>query len=174
MASDEQKREELRALVQAIRERVRHQYPSDSAQAGEAISVPLADLMPVVHARDAAQGKVASIGGVNPRRGGLANNAIQAAKRAVSRGLGWFIRDQVVFNQSVITCVETLMEAVNELNRSMVSLGAQIGERLDQRQQGEESAFRALQSRADEIAAEAHGIAPIRRASTRQVGPACP
>ena len=111
MASDEQKLEELRALVQGIRDRVRNQYPSNSAHAGDAISVPLADLLPVVHARDAAQGKAASIGVVNPRPGGLANNAIQSVKRTVARGLGWFVRDQVVFNQSVVTCVETLMES---------------------------------------------------------------
>ena len=158
MASDEQKLEELREFVQAIRDRARNRYPTGAAQAGNAIAVPLADLMPVVHARDAAQGKVASIGGVNPRRGGLANNAIQAAKRAVSRGLGWFIRDQVVFNQSVITCVETLMESVNDLNRSMVSLGAQIGERLDHRHRENTAALGALEAQADRITAEAHAL----------------
>ena len=68
-------------------------------------------------------------------RAGLANHVIQTVKRTVARGLGWFVRDQVVFNQSVVTCVETLMESVNELNRSMVSLGTQIGERLDQGRQ---------------------------------------
>ena len=158
MASDEQKLEELRALIQGIRERVRSHHPETSAQAGDAISVPLADLMPVVHARDAAQGKAASIGSVNPRRGGLANAAIQFGKRTVSRSLNWFVRDQAVFNQSVITCVETLMEAVGDLNRSLVSLGAQIGGRLEQDRLGSEAALRTAETRAAHITAEAQAL----------------
>ena len=158
MPSDDQKLEELRELVQGIRDRVRTRYPETSAAVGEAISVPLADLMPVVHARDAAQGKAAAIGAVNPRRGGLANNAIQFTKRTVSRGLNWFVRDQVVFNQSVITCVETLMEAVNDLNRSLVSLGIQIGERMEQDRHAAEPALAELHSRANQITADAHSL----------------
>ena len=158
MASDEQKLEELRELVQGIRDRVRTRYPETSASVGEAITVPLADLMPVVHARDAAQGKAAAIGAVNPRRGGLANHAIQFTKRTVSRGLNWFVRDQVVFNQSVITCVETLMEAVNDLNRSLVSLGIQIGERMEQDRHAAEPALAELHARANQITADSYAL----------------
>ena len=50
-------------LSREIRERVRARHPQRGAAAG----VPLADLMPLVHARDAAEGKVAAIGTVNPR-----------------------------------------------------------------------------------------------------------
>ena len=128
---------ELRALVEGIRDRVRAQFPEGSVAIEfppdqAPIRVPLADLMPVVHARDAAQAKMASIGSVNPRRGGVVNNAIQSVKRTVARGLGWFVRDQIVFNRGALACVEALMESVNELNRSMASLGAQIGQRLEQ------------------------------------------
>ncbi len=158
MASDEQKLEELRELVQGIRERVRTHYPESSASAGEAITVPLADLMPVVHARDAAQAKAASIGAVNPRRGGVANNAIQFTKRAVSRSLNWFVRDQVVFNHGVISCLESLMEAVNDLNRSLVSLGAQIGQRLEQERHAAEPELTEIRSRAAQITADAHAL----------------
>ena len=56
---------ELSALIAEIRDRVRARHP----QAGEGrIDVP--DLLPILHARDAAYAKVASIGSVNPRRGG--------------------------------------------------------------------------------------------------------
>jgi 2-polyprenyl-3-methyl-5-hydroxy-6-metoxy-1,4-benzoquinol methylase len=144
VASDDQKLEELQALVQGIKDRVRSRYPETSAAAGHSISVPLADLMPVVHARDSAQGKAASIGAVNPRRAGVANHLIQFTKRTVSRSLNWFVRDQIVFNQSVITCVETLMESVNDLNRSLVSLGSQIGDRLEQNRQQTEPKFAEL------------------------------
>jgi len=151
VASEEEKLAELQALARAIRDRVRTQYPEGSASAGDGIRVPLADLMPVVHARDALQGKAAAIGGVNPRAGGLANNAIQFTKRTVARGLNWFVRDQIVFNQSVVTGIEALMESVNDLNRSLVSLGAQIGERI-------ESDRRSAEVRATESAAEARSL----------------
>ena len=158
MASDEQKLEELHELVRGIRERVRTHYPESSASAGDAITVPLADLMPVVHARDAAQAKAGSIGSVNPRRGGFANNALQLTKRTVSRSLNWFVRDQVVFNHGVIACVENLMEAVNDLNRSLVSLGAQIGQRLEQERHAAEPEITEMRSRAAQIAADAHAL----------------
>ncbi|MDQ6675839.1 MAG: class I SAM-dependent methyltransferase [Acidobacteriota bacterium] len=151
MASEEEKLAELQALVQAIRDRVRAQYPEGSASAGEGIRVPLADLMPVVHARDALQGKAAAIGAVNPRANGLANSAIQFTKRMVARGLNWFVRDQIVFNRSVVGCVETLMETVNGLNRSLVSLGAQISERMEHDRL-------AAETRAGENAADARAL----------------
>ena len=75
--------------------------------------------MPLAHARDAAEAKVAAIGSVNPRRGGPLNALIQAAKRAVARGLDWFVRDQVVFNREVMACVEATLDALNEMNRQL-------------------------------------------------------
>ena len=47
--------------------------------------VALPDLTPLLHARDAAEAKVASIGSVNPRPPGLSNFAAQRVKRLVAR-----------------------------------------------------------------------------------------
>ncbi len=164
---EEEKLEELRALVEGIRDRVRAQFPTGSVAIeggpeATAIRVPLADLMPVVHARDAAQAKMASIGSVNPRRGGLANNAIQSVKRTVARGLGWFVRDQIVFNRGALACVEALMESVNELNRSIASLGAQIGQRIEQNRQAVEPRLDHAERRAQDLLAETRKFADLR------------
>ena len=110
------KTEELTELLRAIRERVSARYPEASNGAA-----PVADLIPLVHARDAAEAKVAAIGSVNPRPPGLVNSLMQAAKRAVSRGLNWFVRDQVIFNREVMACVESTLEAFNEVNRAIAS-----------------------------------------------------
>lgn len=164
MPVDEEKIAELRALVDGIRDRVRAQFPEGSAEVrtgadSEPIRVPLADLMPVVHARDAAQAKMASIGSVNPRRGGAANNIIQSVKRSVARGLGWFVRDQIVFNRGALACVEALMESVNELNRSMSSLAAQIGVRMEHDRQHIEPRLQQAEMRAQDLVAEARKLA---------------
>ena len=114
--NDALKTEELAELVREIRERVRARYPSGPEGVGPFAVV---DLMPLAHARDAAEAKVASIGGVNPRRGGPVNALIQAVKRAIARGLDWFIRDQVVFNRGVMGCVEATLDVLNEMNRRL-------------------------------------------------------
>jgi 2-polyprenyl-3-methyl-5-hydroxy-6-metoxy-1,4-benzoquinol methylase len=119
------KTEELAGLIREIRERVRARHPD--ASDGRA-PVSFANLMPLVHARDAAESKVAAIGGVNPRRPGLLNSLVQAIKRTVSRGLGWFVRDQVVFNREVMACVEATLEALNEVNRAIASTDELRGE----------------------------------------------
>ncbi len=114
------KTEELTELLHAIRERVQARYPSTNG-AGPAAA---ADLTPLVHARDAAEGKMAAIGSVNPRPPGIFNSLIQAAKRTVARGLGWFVRDQVVFNREVMACVEATIQALNEINRALAVVPA--------------------------------------------------
>ena len=58
-AEPDAKTEELAAIIRTIQERVRARHPSGQI-AG--LSVQLPDLMPVVHARDAAEAKVAAIG----------------------------------------------------------------------------------------------------------------
>lgn len=116
------KTEELAELLRAVRERVSARYP----EANGAGSELLADLTPLAHARDAAEAKIAAIGSVNPRRPGLVNSAIQAVKRTIARALGWFVRDQVVFNREAMACVEATIEALNELNRSIVSLSQRL------------------------------------------------
>lgn len=121
--------EQIVAEIAAIRQRVAERYPSPSPTREDgsfaAEPAPLADLMPLFEARDAAEGKVAAIGKVNPRRGGALNAAIQAAKRAVARGLGWLIRDQVDFNAAAVRAMSETIEALNEVNRSLAALSAE-------------------------------------------------
>jgi O-antigen chain-terminating methyltransferase len=114
---------ELIAILREVRERVRAQRPETSA--GPA-GVPVADLMALVHAHDSALGKVAAIGTVNPRPGGLANSVVQGWKRLVARVLDWHVREQVEFNRQVLGCVDAAIEAFNEDNRALVELGNRI------------------------------------------------
>ncbi len=97
--------------IREIQDRVRARYPASTAGAA---AVPLPDLLPLLHARDAAGAKVAAIGVVNPRPPGLANNIAQAVKRLVSRSLDWHVREQVEFNHGVMACVEATLTALNE------------------------------------------------------------
>ena len=113
---------ELIAMLQEVRDQVRARHPQTSAPG----SVPLAELLPLVHARDAALGKVASIGVVNPRRGGPVNALVQAWKRLVARLLDWHIREQVVFNRRVMDCVDAAIEALNQNNRAVTELAGQL------------------------------------------------
>ena len=81
---------ELIAVLREVRDRVRARNPETAAGAPsgpEAMGIPLPDLLPLVHARDSALGKVAAIGTVNPRPGGLVNWLVQTWKRLARRGL---------------------------------------------------------------------------------------
>jgi 2-polyprenyl-3-methyl-5-hydroxy-6-metoxy-1,4-benzoquinol methylase len=136
--SDSAKIEELSAIIQTVRDRVRARYPepdgrngnaaADSGSGQSSIRIPLADLTPVVHARDAAQAKIAAIGSVNPRAGGLVNRAIQAVKKTIARALQWFVRDQIAFNRETVAAIEAVIEALNDHNRALVSLAAHANE----------------------------------------------
>jgi O-antigen chain-terminating methyltransferase len=110
--------DELTAILQEVRERVRARHPDSSGSA-----LPLPDLMPLLHARDAAEAKVASIGTVNPRAGGPLNALIQKVKKTVSRALDWHVREQVEFNRNVMACVQACLEALEETRRTLASLG---------------------------------------------------
>jgi len=134
---------ELTAIIREIQDRVRARYPLGDSGG----SVPLPDLMPIVHARDAAEGKVAAIGTVNPRPPGLLNNLIQFVKRTVARVLDWHVREQVEFNRAVMQCVEAELEALNEIKRSLAAIDGLIRE---SRQRSEEQA-RNLQTEAAEL-----------------------
>ncbi|MDW8353745.1 MAG: class I SAM-dependent methyltransferase [Bryobacterales bacterium] len=112
-------REEIVAIVREIRERVRARYP-ESAPNG----VVLPDLMPLLHARDLAEGKVAAIGTVNPRPPGLVNDLIQAVKRLIARVMDWHVREQVAFNRAVVRSLDAILEALNENNRALAALAA--------------------------------------------------
>lgn len=116
------KGEQLAAMIDEIRNRVRARHPTGMV-AGD---IPLPDLMPLVHARDAAEAKVAAIGSVNPRRGGIVNASVQFLKRLVSRALDWHVREQVEFNRGVMSCVEAMLDALNESNRAMVAMAAKL------------------------------------------------
>ena len=135
---------ELIAILQEVRDRVRARHPQTSAPG----SVPLADLLPLVHARDAALGKVASIGIVNPRRGGPVNAVIQAWKRLVARSLDWHIREQVVFNRRVMDCFDAVLEALNENNRAVTELAGQLA---------------AFRQQSEDLRVEAEELKDIRR-----------
>ncbi|HEX5229037.1 MAG TPA: class I SAM-dependent methyltransferase [Bryobacteraceae bacterium] len=114
------KGEELAAVIAEIRERVRARNPNGSGPA----HLRLPDLTPLLHARDAAEAKVASIGTVNPRAGGLKNSLIQKLKRTVARALDWHIREQVEFNRAIVQCVQATLEALNEHRRAFLALAA--------------------------------------------------
>ena len=103
--------EELAAAIQEVQQRARSRVPNGSP-----------DLMPLVHARDAAEAKVAAIGTVNPRPPGLKNGIIQRFKRLVSRALDWHVREQVEFNRATMACVHATLEAMGELSRSAADL----------------------------------------------------
>lgn len=122
MAGDDKqsavKAEEFTEVIRSIRERVRARYPQTTARG----DIALPDLMPLVHARDAAEAKVAAIGTVNPRQPGLMNTLLQAGKRVIARLLDWHVREQVEFNRALIHSVEALLETLNDYNRALVRL----------------------------------------------------
>lgn len=128
--NDVLKTEELAELLREIRERVRARHPE--AVDGAALA-PVADLLPLVQARDAAEAKVAAIGSVNPRPSGPVNALIQIFKRTIARALGWFVRDQIVFNREVMGCVESTLDALNEMNRLLAATTGLPGEFRDMR-----------------------------------------
>ena len=114
---------ELLAILREVRDKVEARHPR-----GEADGIPIPDLMPLLHARDAALGKVAAIGMVNPRRGGPLNALIQGWKRLVARVLDWHVREQVVFNRKMVECVDAAIEALNDANRAIAEMGARASQ----------------------------------------------
>ena len=110
--------EELAEVIRSIQERVRTRHPNGSDEP----AVPFPDLLPLLHARDAAEGRVAAIGRVNPRPPGPLNAAIQWVKNLVARALDWHVRDQVDFNRGVIQCVQATIDVLDENNRALSKL----------------------------------------------------
>src|ERR1022692_3702971 len=111
--------DELTAILQEVRDRVRARHP----EAATAAALPLPDLMPLLHARDAAEAKVAAIGTVNPRAGGPLNWLAQQAKKAIARALDWHVREQVEFNRNVMACGEATLESLEETRRTLAAMG---------------------------------------------------
>lgn len=116
--------EELAAVIAEIRQRVRARNPNGAAPG----NIALPDLTPLLHARDAAEAKVASIGTVNPRPSGLKNSIIQSVKRMVARALDWHVREQVEFNRGVMTCVQATIETLHECKQSLSAIAIKLAE----------------------------------------------
>jgi len=114
--------DELTAAIRAVRERVRARHPEGSLGLN---GVAAPDLTPLLHARDAAEAKVAAIGTVNPRPRGLKNSIIQFFKKAVARALDWHVREQIEFNRGAIQCVQATLDALADNSRALAALVAQ-------------------------------------------------
>ncbi|MBS1857236.1 MAG: class I SAM-dependent methyltransferase [Acidobacteria bacterium] len=114
---------ELAALLNEVRDRVRARHPETGA--GDA-GIALPDLMPLVHARDSALGKVAAIGTVNPRPGGLVNTLVQTWKKFVARALDWHVREQVEFNRKAVACIDAAVDALGDANRALAAMAARL------------------------------------------------
>lgn len=112
-------------MVGEVRERVRERHKKT---APDIVDFELPDLSPLGHARDLADGKTAAIGTVNPRPPGLANNLIQATKRAVARALGWFVRDQIEFNRAVVAYMDRDYEAMIEHSHNLRRVALELSE----------------------------------------------
>ena len=141
--------EEIAAVVQEIRDRVRARYPERVPGAG----IHLPDLLPILHERDAAEAKVAAIGAVNPRPSGLLNSLAQSVKKLVSRLLDWHVRDQIDFNRATVRSLGAILEALNENNRALAALAARANT-LDEHSRAIESlsaGYAAFASRLDEL-----------------------
>ena len=113
--------DELTAAIREVRARARARTPNGNLGL-EGVIAP--DLTPLLHARDAAEAKVAAIGSVNPRPPGLKNSLVQGLKRLISRALDWHIREQVEFNRGAMACVNANLEALADASRSLAALAA--------------------------------------------------
>ena len=133
---------ELIEILREVRERVRAHNPQTAA----GLDIALPDLMPLMHARDAAMGKVAAIGTVNPRAGGLLNGVVQAWKRFVARVLDWHVREQVEFNRKMVACADASLEAQREANRALSEMGGRLAAHMAAQMAG-------LEKLADEMGA---------------------
>lgn len=123
---------ELIAILREVRDRVRANNPETSVGG---VEIALPDLLPVLHARDAALGKVAAIGTVNPRSGGLLNTLVQTWKKLLARVLDWHVREQVEFNRKIVAYADAALEAQREANRALSEMGGRLAEmnsRLDE------------------------------------------
>jgi 2-polyprenyl-3-methyl-5-hydroxy-6-metoxy-1,4-benzoquinol methylase len=119
--------DELTAAIQAVRDRVRSRHPNGSLGL-DGVVAP--DLTSLVHARDAAEAKVAAIGTVNPRPPGLKNSIVQFFKRNIARALDWHVREQVEFNRASMMCVQASIEALADTGRALAALAAHHQEHL--------------------------------------------
>ncbi|MEO8098369.1 MAG: methyltransferase domain-containing protein [Acidobacteriota bacterium] len=129
--------QEIAAAIQEVRERARAHAPQGPLGLEGVVA---ADLMPLVHARDAAEAKVAAIGTVNPRAGGLANSFVQGVKKLIARSMDWHVREQVEFNRASMACVQASMEALTSVARSLAAVASHL--QAQQREVDELKEFR--------------------------------
>lgn len=123
------KPDELLDAIREIQERTRARHPESPTAQG---AIPLPDLMAVVHARDAAEAKVAAIGTVNPRPPGFISDIAQSIKRMVARALDWHVREQVEFNRASVDSIQAILEALSETRRSLSLLSGQSDDRRNE------------------------------------------
>lgn len=140
--------EELTAAIREVRERVKSRHPEGSLGL-DGVRAP--DLTGLVHARDAAEAKVAAIGTVNPRPPGLKNSIAQFFKRTIARALDWHIREQVEFNRASMACVHASMEALADTGRALAALAAH-------HQQLREDMVKAYEQLRDDVFREMAGL----------------
>ncbi|MBL8220323.1 MAG: class I SAM-dependent methyltransferase [Bryobacterales bacterium] len=159
MAAEDPKQVEIEAVIREVQERVRARYPLNTAGATQ---IPLADLMPAVHARDRAEAKAGAIGTVNPRPPGLVNNVIQSVKRSIARSLNWLLREQVEFNRASMDCVQSLIEAVNDSNRAIATLASQIDRRFEDLRDELRADSARLAEASSHLTAEARELKDVR------------
>lgn len=152
--------DELTAAIREVRSRVRARYPEGSLGV-DGVAVP--DLMPLVHARDAAEAKVASIGMVNPRRGGIVNRVVQATKKLVARALDWHVREQVEFNRGAIQCVQATLEALTETNRALVAIAGAVERSREEARRVHEEAERMHREEMILLGNEARELKDVRK-----------
>jgi hypothetical protein len=140
--------EQIASVVDEIRDRVQQRHQKKVPKVPD---FELPSLDPVGQARDAAEGKVASIGTVNPRPPGLIHNLVQAVKKLIARLLDWHVRDQVDFNRAVVRYMDKTLEAQIEQNENLLRVARNLVIQQDQ-QQVQYEELRELTQRQRELA----------------------
>ena len=139
--------EDLATVVDEIQARVQRRY---ERKVPDLPDFELPALHPLGEARDAAEGKVASIGTVNPRPQGLLNSLAQRLKRLIARLLGWFVRDQVDFNRAVVRYMDRSIDAQTTHNQNLLRVAQSLAE-VERRRSDYEHQFPEYKAMVDEL-----------------------
>jgi len=134
--TDEELSAAIRDVQTRVQERVQARIRTRISPGSSGLnSATEQELMALLHARDAAEAKVAAIGTVNPRPPGFKNNLIQRLKRLVARALDWHVREQVEFNRATMACVQATLEALTDVSRGLAALSASQADLLAKSQE---------------------------------------
>ena len=134
--TDEELSAAIRDVQTRVQERVQARIRTRISPGSSGLSSATdQELMALLHARDAAEAKVAAIGTVNPRPPGFKNNLIQRLKRFVARALDWHVREQVEFNRATMACVQATLEALTDVSRGLAALSASQADLLAKSQE---------------------------------------